>query len=55
LSGAIRYVLQSNANLVDDVWSMGEDWWVKDGSLEAENVDEHCVRQWNESSSNDEL
>ncbi len=54
LSGALRSALESNATLVDDVWSMGEDWWVKDGTLKAENVDEHCVRQWKENS-NDEL
>mmetsp|Transcript_8925 Transcript_8925/g.14728 ORF Transcript_8925/g.14728 Transcript_8925/m.14728 type:complete len:404 (-) Transcript_8925:393-1604(-) len=48
LHGALRYALESNATLVDDVWSMGEDWWVKDGTLKAEDVDEHCVRQWKE-------
>ncbi len=54
LSGALRYALESNATLVDDVWSMDEDWWVKDGTLKADNVDEHCVRLSNENG-NDEL
>jgi len=54
LSGALHYALESNATLVDDVWSMGEGWWVKDGTLAAEDVSEHCIRQWNENS-NDEL
>ncbi len=54
LSGALRYALESNATLVDDVWSMGDDWWVKDGTLEAEDVNEHCVRPWKKSG-NDEL
>lgn len=54
LSGAIRYALESNATLVDDVWAMGDDWWVKDGNLKAEDVDEHCVRPWKENGS-DEL
>ena len=43
LYGALRHALESNATLVDDVWSMGEGWWVKDGTLKAES-DEHCVR-----------
>jgi len=54
LSGALRYALESNATLVDDVWSMDEDWWVKDGTLKADNADEHCVRLSNENG-NDEL
>ena len=54
LSGALRYALDSNAAIVDDVWQMGEDWWVKDGTIKAENVDEHTVRQWKENG-NDEL
>mmetsp|Transcript_26289 Transcript_26289/g.39758 ORF Transcript_26289/g.39758 Transcript_26289/m.39758 type:complete len:94 (+) Transcript_26289:1097-1378(+) len=51
---ALRYALASNATLVDDVWSMGEGWWVKDGTLKAEQTGEHCVRQWEENG-NDEL
>ena len=55
LYGALRYALESNATLVDDVWSMGEGWWVKDGTLDAEDdVSEHCVRPWKENG-NDEL
>ena len=54
LYGALRYALESNATLVDDVWSMGEGWWVKDGTLKAEDVSEHCVRPWKEDG-NDEL
>lgn len=41
LRGALRHALESNATLVDDVWSMDDGWWVKDGSSKA---DEHCVR-----------
>ena len=49
LSGALRYALESNVALVDDVWSMGKDWWVKDGILTAKDENEqHCVRQWKE-------
>jgi len=54
LNNALRYALESNATLVDDVWSMGDGWWVQDGTLKAEDVGEHCVRQWKENG-NDEL
>ncbi len=54
LSGALRHALESNAILFDDVWAMGDDWWAKDFTLEAEDVDEHCVRQWKDNG-NDEL
>mmetsp|Transcript_22413 Transcript_22413/g.45145 ORF Transcript_22413/g.45145 Transcript_22413/m.45145 type:complete len:93 (+) Transcript_22413:1064-1342(+) len=53
LNNALRYALESNATLVDDVWSMGDGWWVKDGTLKASSA-EHCVRQWKENG-NDEL
>ncbi len=54
LSSALRFAVESNTTLVDDVWSMGEDWWVKDGILTAANVYDHHVRQWKENG-NDEL
>ena len=44
LRSALHYTLESNVTIVDDVWSMDDGWWVKDGPLKAENVDEHCVR-----------
>ena len=53
LYSALCYALESNDTLVDDVWSMGEGWWVKDGTIKAEDED-HCVRQWSEND-NDEL
>ena len=55
LYGAIRYALESNATLVDDVWSMGDGWWVKDGSLAPEDDEEHTVRPTSSFSDNDEL
>jgi len=42
LSNAIG---QGNAAaLSDEVWKLGDNWWVKDGELEASQSDEHWVR-----------
>ncbi len=54
LSSALCYALESNATLVDDVWSMDEDWWVKDGILTSADEYDHRVRKWKENG-NDEL
>lgn len=44
LHDALSYaVAQSNGKLSDDVWKLGDDWWVKDGALRAENDTEHWV------------
>jgi hypothetical protein len=55
LQSAIRYALESNDTLVDDVWSMDDGWWVKDGTLKAEETDEHTVRPSNLRDNVDEL
>jgi len=34
----MHYALESNVTLVDDMWSMDDGWWVKEGSLKAKNV-----------------
>ena len=59
LHDAIQYALDSNVTLVDDVWSMDEQWWVV--GKRTEEIDDHCVRPSNprglveeESSSEDE-
>ena len=45
LHDALRYALESNVTLVDDVWLLMDDnWWVKDGTLKAEDLGEHTVR-----------
>ena len=41
LSNAID---QSDASsLSDEIWELDDNWWVKDGSLKASQVEEHCV------------
>jgi hypothetical protein len=46
---ALHYALScavhqsSNEKLTDDVWKLDENWWVKDGTLTAADVDEHQV------------
>jgi len=32
-----------SVSVTDEVWSLGDDWWVKDGTLEASDVWEHSV------------
>ena len=44
---------QSDVSLSDEVWTLGHDWWVKDGTLKEEDSDEHYVLRT--SSTNDEL
>jgi hypothetical protein len=44
LHDALRYAVESNVTLFDDVWLMDDNWWVKDGTLKAEDVGEHSVR-----------
>eukprot|EP00571_Detonula_confervacea_P008930 CAMPEP_0172328258 /NCGR_PEP_ID=MMETSP1058-20130122/60260_1 /TAXON_ID=83371 /ORGANISM="Detonula confervacea, Strain CCMP 353" /LENGTH=512 /DNA_ID=CAMNT_0013045365 /DNA_START=263 /DNA_END=1802 /DNA_ORIENTATION=- len=36
-------IVQSDATLSDEVWELGDNWWVKDGSLNASQEDEHYV------------
>ena len=43
LHDAISHAVQSNAVFTDDVWKLGDDWWVKDGTLRAADHDEHWV------------
>merc|ERR1712087_6547 len=43
LHDALSYAVQSDVTLSDDVWDMGDDWWVKDGPIKAADVNEHYV------------
>ena len=43
LHDAILYAVQSNDARTDEVWAMGDDWWVKDGTLKASDIEEHLV------------
>ena len=43
LYDAISYAIQSDVPLNDDVWKLGDDWWVKDGTLKDSQTDEHWV------------
>lgn len=43
LHDAISYAVQSKDARTDEVWTMGDDWWVKDGTLKASDVEEHMV------------
>jgi hypothetical protein len=47
---ALTYTTESTEPLVDDVWALGDDWWVQEGTT-AEDEDEHYVRK----TSGDEL
>ena len=45
---------QSDTQLSDEVWTLGHDWWVKDGTLKEEDSEEHYVLR-TKSYANDEL
>ena len=45
---------QSDVSLSDEVWKLGHDWWVKDGTLKEEDSEEHYVLR-TKRSTNDEL
>jgi len=45
---------ESDVSLSDEVWKLGHDWWVQDGTLKEEDSDEHYVLR-TKSSTNDEL
>lgn len=57
LHDALSYAVQSDVTLSDDVWDMGDDWWVKDGPIKAADVNEHYVlpTRTGGTSTNDEL
>eukprot|EP00581_Thalassiosira_minuscula_P006467 CAMPEP_0183737202 /NCGR_PEP_ID=MMETSP0737-20130205/51309_1 /TAXON_ID=385413 /ORGANISM="Thalassiosira miniscula, Strain CCMP1093" /LENGTH=428 /DNA_ID=CAMNT_0025971431 /DNA_START=157 /DNA_END=1443 /DNA_ORIENTATION=- len=58
LHDAMSYALESDAALTDSVWSLSDDWWVKDGSTVAADEEEHFVyptKSENEKGPNDEL
>jgi hypothetical protein len=44
LCNALRCAIQQSSNsMVDDVWDLDDNWWVKDGLLTADDVKEHAV------------
>jgi len=43
LHNALSQALESHAPLSDDVWKLDDDWWVQDGTMVAENIEEHYV------------
>ena len=45
LHNALYRAIESNTPLSDDVWNLGHDWWVKDGTMKESNLDEHFVRR----------
>ncbi|KAL7504895.1 hypothetical protein ACHAXN_002455 [Cyclotella atomus] len=47
---ALTYITESTEPLVDDVWALGDDWWVQEGTTK-EGEDDHTVRK----TSGDEL
>jgi len=49
---------QSGTQLSDDVWKLGHDWWVQDGTLKEEDSEEHYEGHYvlrTKSLANDEL
>ena len=45
---------RSDVSLSEEVWTLGHDWWVQDGTLKEEDSEEHYVLR-TKSSTNDEL
>ncbi|KAL7523467.1 hypothetical protein ACHAXR_000192 [Thalassiosira sp. AJA248-18] len=43
LHDALSYSVQSNETLLDDVWEIDDNWWVKDGTFTAADDEEHYV------------
>ena len=43
LVGAMTYAVESNVQLSDEVWNMGNDWWVQDGTMKETDGEEHYV------------
>jgi hypothetical protein len=46
IHAALTYITKSTEQfqLVDDVWALGDDWWVQEGTTKEEE-DEHWVRR----------
>ncbi|KAL3791598.1 hypothetical protein HJC23_012188 [Cyclotella cryptica] len=45
LHNALSRAVESDAPRSDDVWSLGDDWWVRDGTMHGSSVEEHFVRR----------
>lgn len=43
LVDAMTYAVESNVPLSDEVWNMGYDWWIQDGTLKETDGGEHEV------------
>ena len=49
---------QSDVSFSDEVWKLGHDWWIQDGTLKAEDSEEHYEGHYvlrTKSLTNDEL
>lgn len=40
---ALSLAVKSKEARSDEIWSQGDDWWVQEGTLSADDVDEHEV------------
>ena len=40
---ALSLAVKSKEARCDEIWSQGDDWWVQEGTLSADDVDEHEV------------
>lgn len=43
LQNALSVTLQSDVALSNGIWNLGDDWWVKDGSIKAADDGHHYV------------
>lgn len=44
IHAALTSIVETKEALVNDVWTMGDDWWVQEGTTKADE-DEHTVRK----------
>lgn len=55
LHDAMSLAVQSNTTMSDDVWKLGDDWWIKDGTLMADSGDHWVYHTKSEIALSDEL